>query len=305
MFAAFTSPYYPVGLRGNEALRRDTDAGRCMTIRLFSALCLAAGLLSSGALAQEAQEPIAFDGGQLTVAENDDGETVLSFDGKELVRDGRIYFDRVETLAGTPVAIFTAGPGGNVCDPYALLVWKADGAVKTDNVGEDDCSIPSPTLEDDRLVFVPSPAPGETMPIRSWSPSEGEKVAGEKTFQPDAGTGWADVVAGKFTHPQDFFNNADIFAAAQTLLGTDFGQVVTSLSVAGEPAATASGLLYGYGCAPHACSISDGFIGVDAKAQKLYFAVGPVGPELKTWPAQDQWPAELQATLNDVLKKPE
>ena len=88
------------------------------------------------------QAPIPFEGGTLTIAEGEDIEKVLAFDGDELARGYVLYYDRTVEIAGRNVALFQTGDGGNQCGTATVIVWKPeDGAVKSVTAG-DDCGSP-------------------------------------------------------------------------------------------------------------------------------------------------------------------
>lgn len=230
-----------------------------------------------------------FAGGTLTITETDEGDKVLAFDGAELVRDWYVDFDRMVDVAGTEVALYVAGPGGNACGVDAVIVWKPqDAPLKSERFG--DCGAPPAAPDGSRLVFVPWVMPGETLDVTEWTPSDGFRVAGAMTFKPQPGTTWADLAARPAGHPMDLFANEDFYAKATAILGDDLSSLVTSLGTSSEPADVGGGLLVARGCVPHACGSADGFVAVDPKKQDIWFAQQQDDGGLKTWPALDTWP---------------
>ncbi|MEO5324685.1 hypothetical protein PV773_15305 [Mesorhizobium sp. CC13] len=268
---------------------------------LLASIALA-GSLSVQALAQS-DEPveIPFEGGTFTINETEDLDKILTYDGKELARNYVAYFERTVDLNGTKVAIFDVGDGGNACGPATVLAWKTEAGIQSTIVGADECGTPPAAATSDALYFVPYLRPGSKAPVRSWSPQDGLKVAGELSFTPQPGTTWADIAPDKITYPADFFANAELYAAAAALLGDQLEQVALGLSVSGEPEKTASGVLFASGCVPHACGSADAFIGVDAAGKKLYFAQAGDTPEPKTWPALAEWPGEVKDAMTKAL----
>ena len=276
-------------------------------MKLFSPLA-AGALISIGlggfAIAHdEKQAPIPFEGGTLTITENADQEKIVAFDGKELARNYVAYFDKIVDLAGVKVALFDVGDGGNACGPAAVLVWKPqDGDIQSTTVGADDCGAPPAAVTQNNIFFVPYPLPGETLPVKMWAPDTGLQVHGDLTYAPQPGTTWTDL------DPQQFvdgiigaFRNEALYKTARELLGSDMANFATSLKVNGGTEKTPSGIFYASGCIPHACGTYDGFMAVDPKAKKLYFAQQSDQPEPKAWPALGEWPAEIRDTMNSAL----
>lgn len=272
---------------------------------IFAAAAFAC-LAFSPAFAQEQTEPekIPFEGGAFTITETKDLDKVLAYDGKELARNYVAFYERTVDLNGTKVAIFAVGGGGNACGPATVLAWKTDAGIQSTVVGEKDCGTPPASATEDALFFVPYLRPGASAPVRVWSPQDGLRIAGELSYIPRPGTRWADIAADKITYPSDFFANAELYDAAKALLGDDLEKVALGLSVSGGPETTASGLLFASGCVPHACGLSDAFIGVDVANKKLYFAQKGDTPDPKTWPALAEWPAELKDAMTKALVLP-
>ncbi|WP_378946532.1 hypothetical protein [Mesorhizobium sp. ANAO-SY3R2] len=262
-------------------------------------------LTACPSLAQEQKEPekIPFEGGIFTITETKELDKVLAYDGKELARNYVAFYQRTVDLNGTKVAIFDVGGGGNACGPAAVLAWKTEAGIQSTIVGADECGTPPAAATGDALYFVPYLRPGATAPVRMWSPENGLKVAGELSFVPQPGTGWADVKLEGLTYTTDFFANAELYAAAKALLGNDLENVALGLSVSGGPDTTPSGLLFASGCVPHACGSADAFIGVDVANKRLYFAQQGDLPAPKTWPGLDEWPAELKYGMTKALVK--
>lgn len=268
--------------------------------------------LCGAAVAQEEdkQEPIPFAGGHLTVTQTEEyGEKTLSFDGKELAHNYFVYFDRIAEVGGTDVALFDVGDGGNACGPAKVMVWKPEGGdIERAGIGEDDCGAPPAAVADDAIYFVPWLLPGGSAQVKTWSPQRGFALAGELTYVPDPGTGWAGIDPSKYDNIIDAFHNEAVYQAAQKLLGDKLGDVTTALLVGGGTEKTASGIVYASGCVPHACGVSDGFMAIDAAAKKLYFAQqkdeqGASGAD--TWPELKEWPAELRAAMEKALAPPQ
>lgn len=270
---------------------------------------VSAGLMSAAlcgaAAAQEKQAPIPFAGGQLTITQSEEyGEKSLSFDGKELAHNYVVYFDRIAKVDGIDVALFDVGDGGNACGPAKVMVWKpADGDIESASSGEQDCGAPVMAVNENDIYFVPWLMPGGSAPVKKWSPLRGFLLAGNLTYTPDPGTGWKDIDGSKYDNIIDAFHNEAVYETAQKLLGDQLGDVTTALLVGSGTEKTASGIIYATGCVPHACGVSDGFMAIDADAQKLYFAQQGDNPSIATWPQLEDWPQEVRRAMTAALGK--
>jgi hypothetical protein len=254
---------------------------------------------ASPALAQDEQQaPIPFAGGTLTIAETEDLDKILAFDGKELARNYLVLYDKTVVVNGTDVALFLVGDGGNQCPPSTVIVWKPqDGDVQTQAVGE-DCGAPPAAVSDASIYFVPYLLPSETEIVQQWDPRGGLQTVGTIAYAPETDTGWADLDPKKFEYIVDSMKNAAVYEAAQKLVGDRLLDVVTGLGTGGSTETTESGIYYASGCVPHACGSVDAFMAIDPKAQKLYFAQQSDDPEKpSTWPALSAWPAEIKELM--------
>ncbi len=279
---------------------------------LFACCALSLLLVSAGAgLAQEdaeaPQAPIAFAGGQFTITQAEDyGEKTLSFDGREIAKNYVVYFDRIARVGGTDVALFDVGDGGNACGPARVMVWKPEGGqIESASIGQDDCGAPPAAVGDEAIYFVPWLMAGDTAPVKRWSPETGFQTAGNLTFAPEPGTGWKDVDASKYDSIVDSFRNEAVYDAAARMLGHRLAEVTTSLLVSAGTEKTPSGIIYASGCVPHDCGGNDGFMAIDAKGGKLYFARQGGKPQPEAWPALKQWPAELREAMKKAFAPPQ
>lgn len=263
-------------------------------IILSSAFAL--GALAGGpALAQE-PERIDFAGGAFTITETEDAEKILAFDGRELARDYFVSLERIADVAGTAVAFFSVGPGGNACAPATVMAWKPEGGdIKTAAL-DDDCDAPAAAVGDYGVFFVPYLLPGETGEVHVWTPAEGFSLHGMLAYAPEPGTGWDTFDPAGLSHPMEALRNAGVYTAARALLGDGLADVAIGLSVASAPETSAGGLVAGRGCVPHACGLSDTFIVVDKAARAVFFAQQDEGATLY-WPARGNWPAAVAALL--------
>jgi hypothetical protein len=270
---------------------------------IFGAAALVAA--ASAAHAQdEAQAPIPFEGGTLTITETEDLDKVLAFDGEELARNYVVLYDKTVEVNGTRVALFAVGDGGNQCGPAEVIVWKGkDGEIQTEAVGE-DCGAPPAAISDSSIYFVPYLLPGDTNNVQQWSPDTGLEVVGSIAYSPQPGTGWQDLDPAKFEYMIDSMKNAAVYDAAQKLLGDHVLDVVTGLQTGGTTETTPSGIYYASGCVPHACGGADAFMAIEPKSQKLYFAQEGDSPQPSTWPDFGTWPAEIKELMSKALLEP-
>ncbi|MER8378174.1 hypothetical protein NKJ36_15155 [Mesorhizobium sp. M0142] len=262
------------------------------------------GALSNAALADnDKQAPIPFEGGQLTITQEEEyGERVLAFDGKELARNYDVFFDKIVEVGGVKVALIDVGDGGNQCGPAKVIVWKPEGGtIQTVTVEQDECGAPPTTISDSAIYFVPYLLPGDSKPALQWSPTAGLMTSGNLTYMPEPGTDWKDVDPSKYDNIIDAFHNEAVYKQAETLLGKDMPDMATSLLVGGGTEKTASGAFFASGCVPHDCGGNDGFMAVDPVKHKLYFARRGDKPEPDAWPAVSTWPADVKEALDKAL----
>ncbi|MER8791956.1 hypothetical protein NKH71_29600 [Mesorhizobium sp. M0983] len=262
------------------------------------------GALSNAALADnDKQAPIPFEGGQLTITQEEEyGERVLAFDGKELARNYDVFFDKIVEVGGVKVALVDVGDGGNQCGPAKVIVWKPEGGtIQTVTVEQDECGAPPAAISDSAIYFVPYLLPGDSKPALQWSPTAGLTTSGNFTYMPEPGTDWKDVDPSKYDNVIDAFHNEAVYRLAETLLGKDMPDMATSLLVGGGTEKTASGAFFASGCVPHDCGGNDGFMAVDPVKHKLYFARRGDKPEPDAWPAVSTWPADVKEALDKAL----
>lgn len=272
-------------------------------MRLFPIPFFLAGLAFgiSAAVAQDAEISVPFAGGTLTITETDDYEKVLSFEGKELARDYHVGFDRTVEVGGTEVALFAVGPGGNMCGPSSVIVWKLeDSPLETARAGA-DCGSPEPAISEGAIYFVPYLLPGDTKPVQQWTPESGLELAGTMSFTPQPDTGWDNLQPETLRYLVDVFSNAAVYEAASDMLSDELTYMATSLLVSDGIHQLTTDIAYGWGCVPHACGASNGFMAVDMANRKLYFAQqdGPDGQ--KTWPAEEEWPANVLDMMHEKI----
>ena len=281
-----------------------TDAAKAGTISRMriAALALAAAALLAGPVAaqDEADKPVEFAGGKLTISETAEGEKVLSFDGRKIAKNYVVFFERLAEVGGAPIALYEVGDGGNACGANTVIVWKPEGGDLTTVTAGQDCGSPPPAVTDSAVYFVPFLLPGESQPVQIWTPDGGMKSAGQLSFAPQAGTVWGDLDPTKLGHIMEAFDNADVFAAAQKLLGKNLTDVATGLSVGGGVETLKSGIFYSFGCVPHACGSADAFMAVDARGKKLFFAQQGDG-KVAAWPKVDGWPQDLRKAMQEAI----
>ena len=277
-----------------------------MRLPVLPLMTLAALLTAGAAWAQdEAQAPIDFEGGKLTITETEDLDKVLAFDGKELARNYVVYFDKIVDINDQKVALFAVGDGGNQCGPAEVIVWKPkDGDIKTDFVGE-DCGAPPAAVTGGAIYFVPYLLPGDVNNVQAWTPENGLEVVGTITYSPQPGTGWKDLDPTKIEYMIEAFKNQAVYDAASQLLGDKLLDLVTGLQTGGNLETAPSGLLYASGCVPHACGSADAFAAIDPKTQKLYFAQQNDSGGQTTWPALETWPSEARDLMKQELSPPQ
>ncbi|CCV04349.1 conserved exported hypothetical protein [Mesorhizobium metallidurans STM 2683] len=249
------------------------------------------------------QAPIPFAGGQLTITQQEQyGEKVLAFDGKQLASNYDVFFDRIVKVGGVDVALVDVGDGGNQCGPAKLIVWKPEGGtIQSTTVEQDECGAPPAAVSDNAIYFVPYLLPGDSKPALQWSPTGGLTISGNLAYMPEPGTDWKDIDPAKYDNIIDAFHNEAVYKEAEKLLGKEMTDMATSLLVGGGTEKMASGAFYASGCVPHDCGGNDGFMAVDPARQTLYFARQGDNGEPDAWPAMKTWPADIKEALDKAL----
>lgn len=268
-----------------------------LRLRPFVLACTLAAASFGAAAAQDGRiETHDFEGGQITITEKEDGEKEVAFNGTLLASNYSVFFDQIAEVGGQKVALISVGDGGNACAPGTLIVFNNGREVTADYVGE-DCGSPPPAISSDRIVFVPYLLPGETADVRSWSPDDLIGLAGRISYATDPDSGWTDFDPAALDYMLDAFKNDDIYKAASALLGSNLTDFAQSLSVGGGPEMLPSGVYWSTGCVPHACGVSDGFMAIDPKAQKLYLAQQSENSAPLSWPDAKTWPADVRTAM--------
>jgi len=273
-------------------------------VRPLIATCLVVALAATAAWAQDqpaAPEKYPFEGGTLTITPTGDLDKVLDFDGKELARNYDLSLDRMVEVNGIKVALFAVGDGGNMCPPSTVIVWKPEGAgIRSETVGG-DCGGPAPAATTTGIYFVPYLLPGASGNVREWTPEKGLQIVGELSYAPEAGTSWDDLDPAKLDSITDALRNESVYEAAKDLLGDKLTDVSTGLLVGGGTQSTASGAFYAAGCVPHDCGGADGFMAVDPKGHKVYFAQRADEGKIAAWPSVKKWPADLRDAMKGAM----
>jgi hypothetical protein len=253
---------------------------------------------SMPAAAETVEQTMEFAGNKLEIVQTDDFDRVLKINGDEAFRDFQIYMERTIPLGGREVLLVSAGPGGNACGSYpVVLIPGNDGTLTVSTpIGKECGRFAEVAATTDRLIFLGHPTPGNPATIDHWWPRGGLEHVGRIEFEPQPDTGWANLDGTAVSHPLGLFSNADVYRAIEELAGTDLGALATSLGVAGEPQLFQDRFLIGMGCTPHACGAADGFIAVDLQEKTVYAATDAT-EQRSVWPSADQWPDPLKAKL--------
>lgn len=260
------------------------------------------GTNAAGASDDDKQAPIPFEGGQLTITQPEqDGEKVLSYDGKRLASNYDVFFDKIVKIGDVNVALVDVGDGGNQCGPAKVIVWKPEGGtIQSTTVEQDECGAPPSAVSDNAIYFVPYLLPGDEKPALQWSPASGLTISGNLTYMPEPGTDWKDIDPSKYDNIIDAFHNEAVYKAAQAVLGDTMPDMATSLLVGGGTERTASGAFYATGCVPHDCGGNDGFMAVDPVKHMVYFARRGDNGEPDARPPLKDWPADIKKAYDDA-----
>ena len=260
-------------------------------------LVLMAVLSSSLSLAQEdLPSPVKFGDGEITFERGEDEEIAVSFNGQEIYRNYFVLFDRLVKVGSTDVALLLGGEGGNACAPSTLIITQPEGSVdaKVDMVGA-DCGSPPAAVGADEILFVPYLVPGAKAKVEGWTPDGGIEIKGEISFLPKEGSTWANLDPEKADHPNVLLDNAEVYAAAQELVGDRFSELITVLGVAGAPEIIDGNYIAAPGCQAHACGLANGFLGLDLDKKTVFAATKYADSAATLWPSDIAvWPEALK-----------
>jgi hypothetical protein len=265
---------------------------------MISAALGAALLVLPQANAETIDQTMDFAGNTLEVVQTDDFDRVLKVNGQEVFRDFQIYMERAIPLGSREVLLVSAGPGGNACGSYPVVLIPANDGTLTvaTPIGKECGRFAEVAATPDRLIFFGQASPGKPASIDHWWPRGGLEHVGRIEFEPQPDTNWSSLEGIRVTHPLSLFSNADVYREIAAMAGKDLGALATSLSVSAEPQLLDDRFLVATGCTPHACGAADGFLAVDVKGRAVYAATN--APEaLSVWPPKDQWPGPLKAKL--------
>jgi hypothetical protein len=259
------------------------------------------GFLSSPfAQAQEdVPAPVKLGDSEIIFARGEDEEIAVTYNGQEIYRNYYVAFDRLVKVEDVDVALISGGDGGNACG-LATLIVTADSAspdAKVVIVGA-ECGGPDPAVTRHEILFVPYLKPGAKETVQVWTPTSGLETNGEIAFTPQPDTNWGNFDPKVVDHPYGIFRNGDIYAAAKTMVGDSFEDLIIRLDVSGNPETIESRYFVVSGCQAHACGNTSGFVGLDLEARRVYASFSDEGSAPQHWPADlTTWPEPIKKAL--------
>lgn len=268
------------------------------TMRPYILLAGLVAAILSPARAETVEQTMQFAGNAIEVVQTDDFDRVIRVNGEEAFRDFQVFIERSIPLGGREVLLASAGPGGNACGSYPVVIIPAnDGTLTVATPLGTGCGLFAEVAATaDRLIFVGYPQPGIPASIDQWWPRGGLEHVGRIEFEPQPETGWATLDPVAVSHPIELFSNADVYRAIAELSGDGLGALATSLRVSGSPELLDGRFLFATGCTPHACGTADGLIAVDVTERAVYAATDATETP-SVWPPAGDWPEPLRAKL--------
>ncbi len=269
-----------------------------MPRKLLAATVITVVAGSTTAVSETIEQTMEFAGNKLEVVQTDDPGRVLRINGSDAFQEFQLYLERTIPLGGRQVLLASAGPGGNACGSYPVVLIPAnDGSLTVATpLGRECGRFVEIAATPDRLIFFGFARPGIPASIDHWFPQGGLEHVGRIEFEPQPGTNWDTLNAHDRPQPRFLFDNADVFQAVSRLAGEDLGELALSLSVAPEVELVDDRFLVGMGCTPHACGAADGFIAVDLLGKAVYAATDAT-EQRSVWPEADRWPPILREKL--------
>jgi hypothetical protein len=227
-----------------------------------------------------------------------DSRTQAKIDGNVIEEDAFIQVETSFNDGARGAAVLLVSDGGNGCPGnYVVVSVDATGKVAaTDPFGT--CSDTAETSNADGTITVRfPPSGGRDGTIYHWSFAKGLEEPATEPFKPKAGTSWAnaDDLAGKY--PWEALDNADVYAAYQNLLGADFKTFTDYFGKGDQMGATEDGIIVGECFDDSSEDSTELLIGIDPKNQKVYAAMQDGNEAPRLYPPKEQWPASLQAKL--------
>ncbi|HSM41056.1 MAG TPA: hypothetical protein VK862_09920 [Afifellaceae bacterium] len=118
--------------------------------------------IGSPARAETVEQTMQFAGNAIEVVQTDDFDRVIRVNGEEAFRDFQVFIERSIPLGGREVLIASAGPGGNACGSYPVVIIPAnDGTLTVATPLGTGCGLFAEVAATaDRLIFVGYPQPG-------------------------------------------------------------------------------------------------------------------------------------------------
>lgn len=266
-----------------------------LVLSLFAATCA-----GGAAQAQQNAPALKLGGKSLELVSTPDARMQAKIDGTILEEDAFIELEASFDDGKAGAAVLLVSDGGNGCPGNYVVISVDDQgkAAATEPFGT--CSDTAETRAENGTITVRfAPVGGQDGTIYRWSFAKGLEPPVAEPFQPKAGTNWSNAgdLAGRY--PWEALDNADVYAAFKTLLGQDFRTFTDYFGKGGAMAATADGIIVGE-CFDESTEDSTNLlIGIDPANKQVYAAMQDGGEAPRLYPPREQWPAALQAKLQE------
>jgi hypothetical protein len=276
---------------------------RRMSRKALATRLLLAGIaptFAGAALAQADQSQQTVDVGnkKMEIVTTADSRTQAKIDGTVVEEDAFIEVETSFSDGNAGAAVLLVSDGGNGC-PGNYVVVSVDGKGKvadTDPFGT--CSDTAETSVANGIISVRfAPSGGRDGTIYHWSLAKGLEEPVSEPFKPKPGTSWANAVDLIGKYPWEALDNADVYAGYQALLGADFHTFTDYFGKGDQMGATQDGVIVGECFDDSSEDSTELLIGIDTANHKVYAAMQDGNEPPRLYPPKDQWPADLQAKL--------
>jgi hypothetical protein len=241
-------------------------------------------------------------GHKLEIYKSQEGDDLLTVDGKKLVTEHYIDIAEIGTIGAAGFAIGTTRPGGNACEGSLFILSFAEKEPVRIDGPLDTCGPVTYKTEKERIV-VESPArPGTNGARWIWT-MKGFGPAEALKFAASTGTGWNMLRSRSIDHPVDLLRHTEFTTQLRKLLGPAAYAALPRLLSGPGSVKYDGNVMVADPCQAHSCDDTSVLIVVDIGAQKVMIALKDTDKPAIVAPWGADWPAATAADLGSWRRK--